>query len=203
MLASPQTDEGNRLTLPRKLDEIQLLALLRPRNMRRDERVHERLEIRPPPLRQRIADLPFFIDALAAKLRAHRRQPLVQPLLESFYFVILRLEVVARQLEECVRYLQHQDVRVVVLVADEDPFAGAPHAVHDIMFFEAFEARKHRRVFFRLGFFGAEGVVGKGVEADCLGLIVIKRLREERRIGGLQSGSRYSRHLACVVRWKD
>jgi hypothetical protein len=36
--------------------------------------------------------------------------------------------------------LEHEDVRVVVLVAYEDSFAGAPHAVLDIVLFEALKA---------------------------------------------------------------
>jgi len=75
--------------------------------MRRDEGVHESLEIRPPPLRQRITNLPFLINALAAKLRTYRRQSLVQPHLEPFYFLIFGLQVIARELEERVRDLQH------------------------------------------------------------------------------------------------
>ena len=122
---------GEITTLSRKLDEIQLLTLLRPRDMRWDEWVHEGLEIRPPPLRQRITNLPLLIDALATKLCAYRRQSLIQPHLEAFDLVILRLQVVAGQLEEGVGDLQHQDVGMVVFVADEDAFAGSAHAMLD------------------------------------------------------------------------
>lgn len=41
------------------------------------------------------------------------------------------------QLEESIRDLKHQDVRVVVFMADEDPLACPSHAVLVIMFFEA------------------------------------------------------------------
>lgn len=41
----------------------------------------------------------------------------------------------ALQFEECIGDLQHQDVWVIVFVADEDTLAGAPHAVDLIMFF--------------------------------------------------------------------
>lgn len=91
----------------RKLDEIELLALLWARNVGWDERIHEGLEIRPPPLRQGIANLPLLIDALAAELRANRSQPLVQPHLEPLYLIILGLEIVPRELEERVGDLQH------------------------------------------------------------------------------------------------
>jgi hypothetical protein len=65
------------LTLSWKLDKVQLLAFLRSSNMRWDERVHEGLEIRSPPLRQRITNLPLLIDTLATKLRTNRSQAFI------------------------------------------------------------------------------------------------------------------------------
>ncbi len=124
-----------RRTLSGKLNKVQLLTLLRPRNMRGNKRVHKRLEIRPPPLRKRIPNLPLLIDALSRELIARGSQPLVQPHLEPLHLVILGLEIVARQLEEGVRDLQHQDVRVVVFVANKDPFAGSAHAVLGVVLF--------------------------------------------------------------------
>lgn len=59
--------------------------------MPRQKRVHERLEIRPPPLSQSITNLPVLIDTLAGELRAHRGQTLIQPLLKPvdlFVFVV-------------------------------------------------------------------------------------------------------------------
>ena len=41
------------------------------------------------------------------------------------------------QLEEGVRDLQHEDVRVVVLVADQDAFARPSHAMFLVVFFES------------------------------------------------------------------
>jgi len=87
---------------------------------------------------------------------------------------------------------------VIVFVADEDSFAGAAHTVLDIVLFETFEARKHRRVFFRLRLFGAEGVVREGVETDGLRLIAVEGLGEKRRIGGLESGGGYGGHLVVI-----
>lgn len=58
------------LTLPGQLDEVQLLAFLGPGDMSGDERIHESLEIRAPPLGKGISDLPLLIDALAGELRA-------------------------------------------------------------------------------------------------------------------------------------
>jgi hypothetical protein len=58
------------------------------------KRIHKGLEIRPPPLRQRITDLPVFIDAFPRELGSYRRETLVQTLLKSFNFVILEVEIV-------------------------------------------------------------------------------------------------------------
>lgn len=85
---------GETPTLLRQLNEIQLLALLGPGHMSRQERVHERLEIGPPPLRDRIANLPVLVDAFAGELRSHRRQTLVEALLETVDFFVLEVEVV-------------------------------------------------------------------------------------------------------------
>ena len=72
---------------------------------------------------------------------------------------------------------------MVVFVADENAFAGTAHAVLFIVFLEALEARQHGGIFFGLSFFGAEGVVGEGEEADCLGLVAIEGLGEDWWIG--------------------
>ena len=80
---------------------------------------------------------------------------------------------------------------MVVFVADEDTFAGSAHAVLFIVLFEAFEAREDGGVFFWLGLFGAESVVGEGVEADGFRLVAVEGFGEERRVGGLQCGGGY------------
>lgn len=84
------------LTALRQLYEVELLAFLRPRYMRRQEWVHERFEVRPPPLGQRIANAPFIIDAFARELCADRCQTLVETVFEAFNLVVFRLQVVAR-----------------------------------------------------------------------------------------------------------
>lgn len=80
---------------------------------------------------------------------------------------------------------------MVVFVANEDSFAGSAHTVLFIVLFEAFEAREDGGVFFWLGFFGAEGVVGEGVEPNGFGLVAVERFGEKRRIGRLQGGGGY------------
>ena len=65
-------------------------------------------------------------------------------------------------------------MRVVVLVADENPFAGPSHAMLVVVFFQAPEPCKDRGVFFWLVFFGAEGVVAEGIEANGFGLVGVE-----------------------------
>lgn len=62
--------------------------------MAREEGVHEGLEIRPPPLRQRIADLPVLVDPFAGELRAHGRQSFIQTHLKAVNFVVCGLDII-------------------------------------------------------------------------------------------------------------
>lgn len=80
---------------------------------------------------------------------------------------------------------------MVVLVADEDTFAGAAHTMRDIVLFETFEAREDRGVFFGLCLFRAECVVGEGVETDCFWLIGVEGEGESGRVGGLEGSGCY------------
>jgi len=63
--------------------------------MRRDEWVHERLEVRPPPLRQGVADFPFVVYAFARELRSDRGKPLIQSVAESRELLFMWVEVIA------------------------------------------------------------------------------------------------------------
>jgi hypothetical protein len=63
--------------------------------MRWDERIHEGLEVWPPPLRERVSDLPFVVDALASELCTDGRKALIKPSLEAFDLVVFGSEVVA------------------------------------------------------------------------------------------------------------
>ena len=67
------------------------------------------------------------------------------------------------QLEECVRDLQHENVGVVVLVADQNAFTCSSHAMFLVVFFKSLQSSKHRGVFFWLAIFRAERVVAKRV----------------------------------------
>lgn len=63
--------------------------------MSREERVHESFEIRTPPLRKSITNLPGLVDTFARKLRADRSETFVQALLETVNFFIFIVQVVA------------------------------------------------------------------------------------------------------------
>lgn len=85
---------GSR-TSPRQLNEIQLLALLRPRHVRRNKRVHERLKVGSPPLCERVTNLPLIVHALAGELASDGGKPFVQTGLETFELAFVVVEVVA------------------------------------------------------------------------------------------------------------
>ena len=63
--------------------------------MSRVEWIHERFEIGPPPLSERVCNLPLIIDTLARELGPRRRQALVETRFEAFDLVIIGLEVIA------------------------------------------------------------------------------------------------------------
>lgn len=83
------------------------------------------------------------------------------------------------QLEEGVCDLQHEDVRVVVLVADQHTLARPSHTMFLVVFLKALQAREHRGVFFGLRIFGAEGVVAERVQAYRLGLVAVEVFGED------------------------
>lgn len=171
--------EGSERTAAGQLDEVQLLALLGASDVGGDEGVHEGLEVGAPPLGQGVANLPLVVDTLAGELRADGGQALIQAGLEAVDLVVLGAQVVAGQLEKGIGDLQHQDVGVVVLVADEDALAGAAHAMLVVVLFEALQAGQHGGVFFGLGFLGAEGVVAQRIQANGVGLVGIEFLGQD------------------------
>lgn len=63
------------------------------------------------------------------------------------------------QLEESVGNLKHQNVGVVVLVADQDALRGPAHTMELIVLLQALQTGKHGRIFLRLSLLGAKGVV--------------------------------------------
>ena len=65
------------------------------------------------------------------------------------------------QLEKGVRNLQHQNMWMVVLVADQDTLAGSAHAMLYVVFFQSLETCEHRGVLLWLMLFGTKGVIAK------------------------------------------
>lgn len=80
-------------------------------------------------------------------------------------------EEVSEQFEECVCNLQHQDVRMAMLVAYQNSLTGSAHAVLLIMFLQPLETGKHGRVLLRLVLFGAKGVVRQRVQTNSFWLV--------------------------------
>jgi hypothetical protein len=130
-------NENDKLTASRQLDEVELLALFWPRAVRGNKWVHEGFKVWAPPLRQCIPNLPLVIYAFARKLTSNRCQTLIETFLEAVNLFIVRLQVVARQLEEGVCYLQHENVGMVVLMAHQNAFTSATHAMFIIVFLKS------------------------------------------------------------------
>ena len=86
------------------------------------------------------------------------------------------------QLEKRVRNLQHQNVWMVVLVADQDALAGSAHAMLYVMLFQPLQAREHRGVLLWLMLFSTKGVIAKREEADGGRLICIKSFGQDRSV---------------------
>ena len=80
------------------------------------------------------------------------------------------------QLEKGICNLQHEDVWVIMFVADEDSLAGSTHAMFFKVLFQSLQAREHRGILLRLMLFGTERVVAQRVEANGRRLICVKRL---------------------------
>lgn len=64
--------------------------------MTRQKGIHKSLKIRTPPLRQRIAYFPIFIDAFTTELGADGSQAFIEPGFEAGYFVVIVVKVISR-----------------------------------------------------------------------------------------------------------
>lgn len=84
-----------------------------------------------------------------------------------------------------------------------------------VMFFQALQSRKHRRILLRLAILGAEGVVAQRIQANSFGLVRIEifgidramasqqvdqglRIFSNSRVRTLRSVRRYRRHCGGV-----
>jgi hypothetical protein len=146
--------------------------------MGRDKRVHEGFEVGAPPLGKAIANVPIS-RGLAISQAADWGQALIESGLEAHNLVVVWLQVITRQLEEGIGDLKHENVRVVVLVADEYALAGPSHAVRIVVLLEASKSRDNGGVLLRLGLFDTKRVVGQGVKANGLGLVCFEGERND------------------------
>jgi hypothetical protein len=140
--------------------------------------IHEGFEIRPPPLCQGVANFPIGVWISGRVLRS---EALVQACFETADFVgrggkvitwsvkgkgncqwkarVAEIVQKRSQLEERICDLQHQNVRMIVLVADQDALARASHSMLLVVFFQSFQPGNDGGVFFWLCLFGAKRVV--------------------------------------------
>lgn len=77
---------------------------------------------------------------------------------------------------------------MIMLMADQDPLARAPHAMLLVMLLQPLQPRQHRRVLFGLVLFGAEGVVAERVEPDRGGLVCGEGVGEDGAVRRLELG---------------
>lgn len=89
---------GLPLTALRQLYHVQLLALLRSRDMRRDKRIHECLKVGSPPLREGVCNLPVPVARLLASAWA---ETLVESCFETCDLFVFGSEVVTRTTRMC------------------------------------------------------------------------------------------------------
>jgi len=83
------------------------------------------------------------------------------------------------QLEEGIGNLQHQDMRMIMLMADQDPLTRPSHPMLLVVFFQPLQSCEDGGIFFRLVLFRAEGVVAERKEANGLGLVRGEGLGED------------------------
>ena len=86
------------------------------------------------------------------------------------------------QLEKGVRNLQHQNMWVIVFVADQDALAGSAHAMFDVVLFQSLQTCKHRGVLFWLVLFGTERIIAEREEANSLRLICVECFGKDRPV---------------------
>jgi hypothetical protein len=75
--------------------------------------------------------------------------------------------------------LKHENMGMIVFMADQNALARPPHAIAIIMFFKSLEPGCHRRVLFWLCFLGSKRVVGERIEPDRLRLVGSERGRDD------------------------
>lgn len=139
----------------RELDEVELFALFGARDVGWEEGVHEGFEVGAVPLGEGVGDVPVEVGGFAFGEGAGWCQAFVQAGFEAGDFFRVVGKVVAgagssstlcintqdrgvyAQLEEGIRNLKHQDMRMIVLMADQHPLTRPPHSVFLIVLFQS------------------------------------------------------------------
>ena len=83
------------------------------------------------------------------------------------------------QLEEGVGNLQHENMWVIMLVADQNSFARPSHAILMVVLFQSLQSCRDGRVLFWLVFFGAKGVIAEWEQADGFRLVGVECFWED------------------------
>lgn len=86
------------------------------------------------------------------------------------------------QLEKGVCNLQHEDVWMIVFMADQDSLAGSAHAMFLVVLFQSLQACEHRGILLWLVLFRTEGVIAERVQADSRGLVCVERPWNDRSV---------------------
>jgi len=113
------------------LHEEKFLALFRFGDVRRYKWIHKCFKVRTPPLGEAVPNLPVVVDPVGGvELTRVTRwgQPVIKTTLEALQLIFAGFQVVTRKLEECVGNLKHEDVRMTMVVNDEDALDRAAHA---------------------------------------------------------------------------
>lgn len=88
------------------------------------------------------------------------------------------------QFEKCVRNLQHQDVRMAVLMAHQNSLTCSAHTILLVMLLQPLETGEDRRVLLRLVLFGSKGVVRQWVQTNGFWLVVGEGCGEDGAVDG-------------------
>jgi hypothetical protein len=181
------------------MDEVCLLALLWSGDMRGDEGIHEGLEVWSPPLGKTFSNFPVSCLLTFAQA-AHWCEALIEASLETVDFIIFRPQVVPRKLEEGIRNLEHQDMRVVVFMTNEDAFAGAAHAMLKVVLLQSLETSDDGWVLLGLRLLNSKGIIGQRVKRDLLRLIGVEGQGDGWRMTRLERGRGNGRHFVGWAR---
>ena len=124
-------------------------------------------------------------------------------LLSVSHLVLSRVELPARQLEECCPELEEQHVGEAVLVHQQHPVHAPPHPVLVVLIPHPLEPRRHAGVLLKQRVLGAECVVGQRVQVHCSaqrqrGVFRETRLSGDWSLGCSSSGPSCSSHFDLV-----